>query len=326
MKNSDEKVDFNSKVIRKIVEQSSVELNPVDYIMKTLSASREKACRRVRNKNAFTLEETVAIAKNLDMSIDELLDLKKVNGFQFVGDANCEPENVYSTFLNKDIATIEKLLASKNMKIVAAFNWFPFWLLPYKSLFKFSYCHYLYSVGKISLMTRYSDITVPQRIIDLHEKASFCSSMLDNVTCIIDNMLFMDIIKKIQYYSRLKCIPYNDLKILQNELFELLEAYENLLRNGKNNYGSEYVFRYSNFSIDSSVVFLEYDDNLLMQVWIYPESPVEVVKSQVIRDIQKRWTDSKIRNSSLITKTNDTQHIEMLRDVYQQVTELTVSG
>ena len=326
MKNNDEKINLNSKIIKKILEQSPGKKSPVEYIMRVLSASRETAYRRIRNQIPFTLEEAMIIAEDLGMSIDKLISTKFDDGFQLVAESNCEPENVYSVFLNKDIRTMENLLAARNMKIVAAFNRLPFWLLPYKSLFKFNYCHYLYSVGKIPLMTRYSDIIVPQRIIELHEKASFCFSMLDNITCIIDNRIFMDIIKKIQYYSRLKFIPKEDLEIMQKELFELLENYESLLRNGKNNYGSDYIFHYSNFSIDSNIVFLEYDDNFLLQLWIYPESPVEIVRSHIIRDIQKRWIDSKIRNSSLITKTNDTQHIEMLRNVSQQIMELTVNG
>ena len=322
MINNDEKIDFNSKVIRKIVEQSPGKKSPVQYIMKVLSSSKETAYRRIRNNIPFTLEETVTISEDLGLSIDRLIGLRSEESLQFVNDSNCEPENVYSSFLSKDINTMENLLSAKNMKIVAAFNRLPFWLLPYKSLFKFNYCHYLYSVGKIPLMTPYPDIFVPKRIIELHEKASFCFSMLDNVTCIIDNRIFIDIIKKIQYYSRLKFIPKEDLEIMQKELFELLENYESLLRNGKNNYGSNYVFHYSTFSIDSNIVFLEYDDNCLLQLWIYPESPIEILKSHIIRDVQKRWIDSKIRNSSLITKTNDTQHIEMLRNMYQQVYEL----
>ena len=146
--------------------------------------------------------------------------------------------------------------------------------------------------------------------------------MLNNITCVIDSRIHLDIIKKIQYYSRLKIISAEDLEILQNELFELLKTYESLLRNGRNSFGSEYTFYYSIFPIDSNIVFLRYDDNYLLQIWIYPERPVEIVKSHIILDLQKRWIDSKIRNSTLITKTNDTQHIEMLRNVYHQVSEL----
>ena len=328
MKRNDEKINFNAKVINKIVRQSSVKIAPVDYVMRMLSTSKETAYRRIRNQIPFTLEETVAIAEDLDLSIDKLLDFKTGHYLDGIDESKREnePENIYSGFLKSDIETMEKLISSKKMKIVTAINRIPLWLLPYKSLFKLDYCHYLYSIGKISLMTRYSDIVVPQHIIDLHEKASYCFGKLDNVTCIIDSNMHLDIIKKIQYYSKLKFILEEDLKILQNELFESLESYESLLRNGSNHNGSEYIFRYSFFPIESNIVFFEYDNNSLLQIRIYPENPVEIMKNHIISDIQKGWIESKIRSSVLITKTNDTQHIEMLRKVYQQISELRIEN
>ena len=322
MRKGNGKINFNEKVIDKIVRQSSVKINPTEYLMKMLSASRETAYRRIRNQIPFSVEETVTIAEDLGMSVDELLDLKNENNFHLLEDSSFESEDIYSGFIENDIKTMENLLLSKSMKIVAVINRIPLWLLPYKSLLKFDYCHYLYSIGKIPLITRYSDIDIPQNIIDLHEKASTCFSKLSNITCIIDSTIHLDIIKKIQYYSKLNFILPEDLQILQEELFKLLGAYESLLRSGRSHSGSEYIFHYSTFPVESNIVFLEYGDNSSLQIRIYPENPVEIKKLHIVRDIQKGWIDSKVRNSVLITKTNDTQHIEMLRNVYQQVLEL----
>ena len=326
MRKGNGKINFNEKVINKIVRQSSVKVNPTDYLMKILSASRETAYRRIGNRIQFTVEETVTIAEDLGMSVDELLDLNKENNFRFFENSSPEPEDIYSGFIANDIKTMENLLLSKSMKIVAVINRIPLWLLPYKSLLKFDYCHYLYSIGKIPLITRYSDIDIPQSIIDLHEKASLCFSRLYNITCIVDSTIHLDIIKKIQYYSKLNFISPEDLQILQKELFVFLETYESLLRSGRSHSGSEYVFHYSYFPVESNIVFLEYGDSSLLQIRIYPENPVEIKKLHIIRGIQKGWIDSKVRNSVLITKTNDTQHIEMLRNAYQQVLELRIKN
>ena len=84
-----------------------------------------------------------------------------------------------------------------------------------------------------------------------------------------------------------------------------------------------YVFYYSFFPIDSNVVFVEYDDNSLLQVWVYPESPLVIRDNPLVSDAQRQWVDSKIRNSALITKTADRQQVEMLRNLYRQVEELS---
>ena len=324
MKNYNSRINFHSRIIEELAKRSAGKVKSVDYLMKSFSVSKETAYRRLRNQIPFSLEEVAAIASDLNTSIDQLLGFKTNSNYPFMNRFNLdqEPEGIYADLLNSDIEIVEKLISANDVKIVAAINRLPLQLLHYKSLFKLDYYHYMYSIGKISLMTKYSDITVPPHIIDLHKKAFDCFSKLNNITCIVDNTVFSDIIKKIQYYYRSKFISDEDLQILQSELLELLEVYESLLRNGKNSAGSDYVFYYSFFRLESSMVFFEYDDNSILEIRIYPESPIILQNNRLVNDVQKRWISSKIRNSVLITKTADIQQIEMLRDVYRQIGEL----
>ena len=132
------------------------------------------------------------------------------------------------------------------MKVTAVINRIPFRLLPYPLLFKFDYCHYLYSSGAVSgTKGRFSAIELPPVINDWHEQAAACLSQVSPVTCIVDNALFTDVIKKIRFYRRLGFLSSEDLQVLQAELFELLTVYENLLRNRTNSSGCDYVFYYS---------------------------------------------------------------------------------
>jgi len=317
----------SSKIISEMKKQTPGKKNPVKYLTRMFSMSKETAYRRIRNQIPFSVEEVVVIAKYFNLSIDGLLDLKPdENNLLLNSNFSVEqnPADIYSGLLVDDIKNIEKVLASTNAKITVAMNSIPFRFLPYKSLFKLDYCHYMYSVGKMSLVSaRYSDVEIPPVVDELHEKSVECFSRLNHITCIIDSMLYSDIIKKIQYYHRLKFISTEDLHVLQAELLKLLEMYEDLLRTGKSNAGCDYVFYYSLFNLESSIIFFEFDDNSLLQVWVYPENPVVIKNNHQINDIQRRWIDSKIRNSILITKTTDIHQIEMLRNVHQQVMELT---
>jgi len=318
-------MNFHTKIVNAIIKKSPEDKNPVNYLTRTFSMSKETAYRRLRNKIPFTIEEVVVIAQCFNLSVDELLDLNSNDNFLFNKDLNInqDPVDIYSGLLRDDIEFMEKLLVSKNIKIAATLNSIPLRFLPYKSLFKLDYCHYLYSAGKIPFTAQFSDIELPPAINDLHDTCAFCFSRLNNITCIVDSMLYSNIINKIHYFYRLKFLSTEDLRVLQSDLFDLLEMYENLLRNGKNNAGSNYIFYYSFFNIETNLVFFEYDSNCLLQFWIYPESPVVIRNNQQVDIIQKRWIDSKIRNSMLITKTIDINQIEMLRNVYQQISDLT---
>jgi len=320
--------NLNTKIVDEIVKQLPGHKSPVNYLTGMFPMSKETAYRRINNKIPFSIDEVATIADDLNISIDQMLDLKTNKSFPLDKDFNTdlEPADIYIDLLSSDIDIMEKLLVSKNVKITAAINRIPLRFLPYHSLFKFEYYHYVYSTGKISLMTRYSDIVVPPFISDLHKKSAALFRKLDNITCLIDSMIFFDIIRKIQYYYRMKFISSEDLQTLQTELFELLETYETLVRSGKNNMGSNYVFYYSLFNLESNVFFFEYDRDSLLQIWIYPESPIIIKNNRQINGIQKRWIDSKLKNSTLITKTADSQQIDLLRNAYKQIEDLTKMG
>ena len=317
--------DCSTKIIDEVSKQLYGNKISVRELAQMLSISMETAYRRVKNQIPFSVNEVAIIAEQLNLSIDQMLDLNTSNHFPFYKDFNSkqETEDVYSNLLKGDIETMDKLLNSNNVKITATMNRIPFRLLPYQMLFKFDYCHYLYSTGRVSLATTwFSGIEIPPAVNDLYKKACSRFQWLDNIICVIDNGLYTNLIRKIQYYQQLQLISDDDIQLLQRELFELLKNYENLLRTGKNGAGFSYVFYSSFFPIDSNVVFVEFDANSFLQVWVYPESPLIIWNNPLVSDAQKQWIDSKIRNSALITKTADRHQVEMLRDLYRQVEEL----
>ena len=324
MEKSKEKVNLNQKIVKEIIPKLDGKANLVDYLMNLLSMKKESCYRRIRNNIPFSFEEIAIIARGLDISIDQLIE-QNVSCFSLNTDfdINQEPEDTFSSLLNNDIKIIRKMLTEKDVKITVSMNRIPFYLLPFVELFKFEYFHYMYSSGKISIMTRFSDIVIPNHIIDLHQMSYLLFNKLNNVTCIINSMVYTEFIKRIKFYYRSKFISDDDLQVLQAELFELLKKYESLLRNGKNTSGSEYLFYYSFFALENSFTFFESSENTLLQYWVYPESPIIIKNNKTINDIQKRWIDSKIRNSMLITKTNDAQQIEILRNIYKEISELT---
>jgi len=316
---------LNSKFVDEIVSHLPNKRRLAQYLIELLGIGKESAYRRMKSEIPFSFEEVAAVSGDLGLSLDQLLGLKADSRFSFYFnfDVNKEPSDAYANMLAYDNTNMEKILSSSDMKITAVVNRIPLRFFPYKALFKFDYCQYLYSIGNISLMTGFSDINVPPHINDLHNQSTSFFSNLRNITCIIDSTVYSKIINEIQHYYRLKFISDEDLKLLQTELFELLAMYESTLRKGKNIAGSNYTVYYSLLNIDSNVVCVEYDNKCLLQVWVYPEGPIEISDISSIRGLQEKWIDSKIRNSVLVSKTNDTLQIEMLHEVQKQISELT---
>ena len=317
----------NKKIIDEILRQLPDDEKPVDYLTKLLSISKETAYRRMNNKVPFKIDEITILAEHSNLSIDNLLNLTSGNIFPFNKDESNKKEftDVYSELLLGDIEIMEKLLTASNIKITATLSRIPLRLLPYQSLFKLDFYHYLHSTGNsLMLNTTYSDIEIPASVNDLHKKVASYFNSLSNITCVIDSSLYSNIIQKIHYYNHLKFFSPEDLQVLQAELFASLAMYKSLMCDGKNNKSCGYRFYYSYLRIDSTIIYCEYDDNSLLQVWLYPAKPLVINDKYQIDEMRKLWIDSKIRNSTLLTKTAGIQELYIFEDAYKQISDLSL--
>ncbi|GHU63441.1 hypothetical protein FACS1894160_3510 [Bacteroidia bacterium] len=319
MKNS------NELIINEIAKQFTDKKRIVTYLMDLLCIGKESVYRRINNQIPFTFQEIVTVAQDLGFSIDKALtiDMERRVFFDMPVNIAQSPNSIFIDKLEQGNIIMEKLINAKELNIIAAVNRMPLHLFPFEALFKFDYCLYLNSIGKIPLISRFSDIEIIPQINDLHKKSAYYCNQLKNMTCIIDSMVFSGLIKEIEYFYRLKFISDEDLHILQKELFELFALTETIIRTGESKIGSVYSVYYSHFNLNSACVYYEYDDKLMLQLWIYPESPIVIENNHLMCDIQKRWLDSVIRKSTLISKSNDVMLIEQFRDIYNQISELT---
>jgi hypothetical protein len=316
------KKEINANIINEIVRHVSKK-RMKDYLGGLLSLSKESVYRRIYSHIPFTLDEIQLIANDLNVSIDRLIGFNEGNSFHFSRYYNMQPADAYCAMLTRNIKTLDRLSVFKNVKITAVLNHIPFYLCPLPSLFKLDYFHYLYSTGSISFMDRFSETDVPAGVVDLQEQLVASLKNLPALTCITDTTFYSNIIHKIQYFYRLNFLISEDVRTLQMEMYQLMEMFENLLRKGQNSNGVDCLFYYSFLNLESSSVFIEYADNSTLELWIYPGgSPLEIHNSATICDFQRQWIDFKMRNSILITKTNDLHLMEILRDMQKQIAGL----
>lgn len=317
--------NLNLEIINRITCNLGSKKNAVDYLMTLLCIGKESAYRRMNDIIPFTFHEVATISNNLNFSVDELLnkDIHTRVSFEMPVDITQNPEHIFIDRLEKSIVILKELAEAKEINIIAAMNRIPLFLLPFKTLFKFEYYLYLNSIGHIPLMTKFSDIVITQQIQELHDQATFYFDRLKNVTCVVDNNFFEGIMQEILYFFDLKLIPEEDLRSIQKELLDIFAFCEVLLRTGKNEQGSEYSIYYSFFNIGSNCVYYEYDNKQMLQLWIYPESPVVINNNELMGGIQKRWLESTIRRSILISKTNNILQIPKFEEAFMKILSLT---
>ncbi|MDR0505533.1 MAG: hypothetical protein LBH32_01770 [Dysgonamonadaceae bacterium] len=316
--------DLNKKIVDKITERLVTDKKSVNYIRDVLCISKESAYRRYKSQIPFSFDEIATIATALGFSVDEIiggdqrnrtvLDIPVDKGLQ-------SPFGLFANKIKQEIGIMNDLLDSKNTNVIAAINRVPLYLMPFKELFKFEYFNYLYSAGQVPLMTQFSDIVIPAEIEKLHEKSVELMSRLPKLTIIVDNLFFSKIINEISYYHDLKFISDDDFRLLQGDILKFYDMCETLLRTGKNNSGANYSIYYSFLLLNFNCVYYEYDDKNMLQLYLYPEYPILINDNPMVSNIQKRWLESVIRNSTLITKSSDILKIEAFRDIYRKIKE-----
>jgi hypothetical protein len=315
---------LNERTIREVLSRLPKNIKPVGYLMDSLRLGKESAYRRLNSQIPFTFEEVVTMANDLEFSIDALTRNNKKERvfFDLVSDIEKKPSSDVIDMFKNNIRTLKELNDAKTVNVIATINHIPIHFFPFDTLFKFSYCSYLHSNGDIPLSFKFSDITIPSEIKELQKESVYYFNRIKNVTCITDSIIFEKIIKKIQYYYRLNFISEEETGILQQELFKLLDFIERLIRTGCNDFGSNYAIYYSHFNIDSNCIYLEYDDKVMSQIWLYLENPIIIRNSLQMCKIQKKWIDTTIKYSELISKSNDMLQSEVIRNLSNQISKL----
>jgi hypothetical protein len=102
----------------------------------------------------------------------------------------------------------------------------------------------------------------------------------------------------------------------------MLAMLETMLRTGKNNLNNDYTFYYSSQSIDSNCFYYEYDNSVMLQIWLFHENPIVILNNQHLCFLKKRWLDANIRHSILITKSNNALQLELIKKIHNQISDL----
>ena len=306
--------NLNGKIVTAIRENIPRNQKTVGYIADLLSVSRESAYRRIRGEKEFTLEETHKISCDLNISIDEMFGSIGNECVYYNLQANTlfDPENSFLEMLRKNNELVKQLIRSPKTEVIAALNRLSFIThMPYKNLFKFLYYRYLYQIHDVPLNFYYSTIVIPEEIEQLRQEYTYYSPSINNITYIMDNNIFPKVIKEILYYYKRNLITRDELIVMQEDLYYLVDVIERMVKYGLNDGGSKRAVYISTFDLDSNFRYIEYDDTVISEFWVYPVNPLTIKDTNVCA-LQKKWLGGMKKYSTLISESSELQQSEYL--------------
>ena len=172
-------------------------------------------------------------------------------------------------------------------------------------MFKFNYIKWFVETQNILPKDNLSNFKLPQELCFLQQKIAEEIKTAGNTTLILSPNISLSIIKDIQYYFQRKLISKDDLEILKKDLIQLVNCVENIAQTGKIKGGNAQIDIYVSMTyLNSSTVYVEYEDITEVHYWIYPNSPI-IIKNPNVGEIQKKWFLSLKKSSTLITQSNE---------------------
>jgi hypothetical protein len=301
------KTDLNSILITTILENIPKNMKTVSFLMDALQLSRESVYRRIRGEISFSVEEVALLSTKLGFSIDEMLGKTKIGRafFDLLSINTNESSEVFLNMLKRYHSHIEAVINSENGKIIMALNRLPpTFHVFFDNLFKFVYYKWLHQNDEISSKHPFSSVEIFPDLYSIQEKIQIALKTISNISLIFDPNVFLGMIRDIQYFYQRRLICSEELDVLKNEMFMLIDFYENIAKTGTIDNNRAYIYL-SPLYINANTCYVNLDQYTSQSIfWIMTVNPM-FVSNQDVCLIHKRWLSSLQRQSILITLSNE---------------------
>jgi len=313
--------ELNNRIIAILSKYMAKEDKLAPYLCDKLNISKGSAYRRLRDEIPFTFEEVSILSRDLGFSIDEIVNKAEINRayFDIHRDVFKEPVESFRATLEDHYNRIIQLGKAEKSESIISLDRIPaIYSAGFDNLSRFFYFKWLRQCGAGASDSNFSNVIMPDEILELFHKIKDASKLESNNTFIIEENTILNIIKEIQYYYKIKLITTDELELLKQDLFDFMKYIENLIRNGVNDKGSKYYFYLSSLEIGANSSVTIADDNMAVHFWIHFIDPI-IVNNDVVCNIHKDWLDSLKKYSMLITHSGEIVREEFLSRQYSYI-------
>ena len=280
-------MNLNKIVLTKILDIMPENLKPVTLLMDVLDIGKESAYRRLRGEKPFSMEEIYKLSLVLNFSLDEIISNDK-------SDAAALNHFLHTMFIN------------------------------YEHLFKFIYYRWMHQMTDVPLNYLYSEVVIPKEIKESCERMSFLNTKIRKLSLIVDNNLFLNLIKEMQYFYVRGLLNEIELDTLKVELHKYLDDIETTINKGINTTGTQIEIYLSVLYINSTTTYATWDDSSESAFWHHYGYPI-YTRNKEITARHKLWIDSLKKYCTVISQSNELLQAEFLNKQREYIDNIAVN-
>jgi hypothetical protein len=321
----EKKMDSKLKeiLIKKIMENVPENIKPVNHITDILDLSKESVYRRLNGQLDFTLAEIVKLSSALNFSLDNIHSQydENIATFHFFPNrlisAQETVQSMLQSFYNRMVTVYN---ATEKHTDIAINRIIGSLILHYPHLYRFNYYKWMHQFDNVPLNYYFKEVEFTENILNLIQQASYYQQRLEK-TVIIDENIVYNAIQEVKYFQDRGLINNEEIALLKQDFYTLLERFEQILNTGENSVGTKWEVYLSSVTISVNTSCLNYDERVSSSYWMHSDATFSTSDRQVYL-LQKEWMASLKKYSTLITQSNQKMQADFLNQQYKYLEEL----
>ena len=308
---------------KRILENISSNVKPVNYLTDVLDLGRESVYRRLNGQIDFSLDEILKLSTELNFSLDDIhCEYDNYRAiFNLFRERSAPAEVSFNNMLHAFCNRMAEVYNSERSHTGLALNrLLGTFYLHSEHLLKFIYYKWIHQFDEVSLNYYYCDLEVPEETINMAHRAAFYQQRLDK-SIIADENILSNTIQEIKYYQDRGVINDYEISLIKGELQNMLDNFQMILSTGQSSTGAKWNVYLSSIDINSNSSYLQYDDNESVSFWIHSDSAFETTDKQMCV-MQREWIESLKKYSTLITLSNQKMQADFLNQQYNHLDKL----
>ncbi|MDL2289917.1 hypothetical protein LJB95_00745 [Paludibacteraceae bacterium OttesenSCG-928-F17] len=281
------------------------------FLVDLLCIEKEAVYRRLRGEVPFTFSEIVEIAKELDISLDNLVQTSapKSRPFQMKIIDFINPTERDFFMIENYARILDDAKKDPDSECGYASNMIPINLcLCYLNLYKFHLLKWMYQLGDSECIT-YGQITPSERLMDINQKSAASSRLIGKTYFIWDKNTLPALINDILYFYDIRLIARDEIDLIKNDLFLFLNDLEKMAILGKYETGKRIEIYVSNLNFETTYNYVQAGNHQITNIRSFTLNDTISTDRTVFEKV-KKWMDSLVRTSILISGSNEVQRIQ----------------
>lgn len=294
---------IHDEIITIIKSKTPQEENPANTLMDILSISREGAYRRMRGDILLTLDEVIVIAKKLEISLDNLIEvhMKKKNPFHI------SPYTLNSS-LKEYTTTLKEIMDSYNfiktdplsLNFIVCRLPSPVFYFKYLEFSKFVVYKWIYLMLGYPESVSFSFIHLPSKLKQLYQPFMDATKQV-NTSFIMNDYIFKAFVNDMNYFTATRLLTREESDIIIQQALLIINEMEEVAINGHFENGNNVSMYITDIHFDAEYGYIRGNNFEACSIGIYGINFLSCMDSSIIKD-QKSWIDSLISYSTLISQ------------------------